>query len=95
MFIRMAALLLLVSLAPDLGAADKPKSVIDQLRPGMTPVEVRALFGGAPSRIARQFLYRRHLEIWTYELPTPVFIEISCMRGEEPRVLRVHQGDSK
>lgn len=93
MIVRMAALVMLLAFGVTLQGADKPKSVIDQLRPGLTPAEVHALLGGPPNRIARQFLYRRHLELWTYDLPTPVLIEITFIRGEEPRVVRIHHTD--
>lgn len=59
------------------------------VRPGMTLAEVRRLRGNPP-RIARQHLNRRYLEQWFYDLPTPIWIEFSCIRGQEPRVLRVH-----
>jgi hypothetical protein len=57
-------------------------------RVGMTAAETRHLLG-PPKRIARLILYRRHLEQWSYEEP-PLRIELSCVRGQEVRIVSVH-----
>jgi hypothetical protein len=44
---------------------------------------------GPPSRVARQILFRRHLEQWTYATP-PICIELDCVRGQEMQVVSVH-----
>jgi hypothetical protein len=44
---------------------------------------------GPPRRVARQILFRRHLEQWTYGTP-PVCIELDCVRGQEMQVVSVH-----
>jgi hypothetical protein len=69
---------------------DEPPPVADpdQVRKGMTAAEVRKLLG-PPKRVARQILYRRHLELWTYEPPLNVRIEFECPRGDDPTVLSV------
>jgi hypothetical protein len=60
-----------------------------RIRPGMTAAEVRASLG-QPHRIARQILFRRYLEQWTFEGPTRMVLEFDCLKGQEPRVLTVH-----
>lgn len=73
-------------------AADKPKA--EQVRIGMTVEEVRNLLG-APRRTARQILYHRHFELWTYEVPAPIWIEFTCVRGQESRVSRVYHAETR
>jgi hypothetical protein len=58
------------------------------VRRGMTPTEVRQLLG-PPARVARQILFRRHLEQWIYDQPETIRVEFNCVRGEEPYVLTV------
>jgi hypothetical protein len=65
-----------------------------EIKPGMTPAEVRKILG-SPIRISRQILYRRFLEQWTYDRPEPVMVEIDYPRGLEPRVLTVHRAAGK
>lgn len=60
-----------------------------RVRRGMSPAEVRELLG-PPNRIARQILYRRYLEQWTYDALPSSWIEFDCPRGQEPHVLTVH-----
>lgn len=62
----------------------------ERVHRGQTPTEVRALVG-PPSRIARQILFRRHLEQWVYDDP-PLRVEFDCPRGEEPLVRAVIRG---
>jgi hypothetical protein len=59
------------------------------VRPGMTQAEVIASLG-QPQQIARQVLFRRYLEQWTYAAPSRVVIEFDCLKGQDPRVLTVH-----
>jgi hypothetical protein len=61
---------------------------------GMNMTEVRAKVR-EPKRIARQFLFRRHLEQWTYEAPIDLLVEFNCVRGEKEQVVSVHSLRSK
>jgi hypothetical protein len=54
-----------------------------------TPAEVSEVLG-PPKRIARQILYRRYLEQWTYDAPLPLCVVFDCPKGHDPRVLSVH-----
>lgn len=67
-----------------------PGSDASRIRPGMTADEVRALMG-PPKRVAREILYRRYLEFWTYERPQLIWIEFRCEHGQDPRVANVHR----
>lgn len=58
----------------------------------LSAVETRQLLG-PPARIARQILYRRHLEVWTYDSPG-LRIEFDCVRGQEPLVISVQKTSS-
>ncbi len=60
------------------------------VRRGMTAAEVRQLLG-PPVRVARQALYRRHIEQWVYENPQPIRVILNSVRGEEPVVTAVLQ----
>lgn len=81
--------LTLLSLTP-LGGDEPPPQPHAAVRPGMTADEVRALFKQAPKRVSRQILYRRCVEVWTYELPSSLQIEFNCVRGQDPRVVGVY-----
>jgi hypothetical protein len=70
---------------PANGARRKPPHV----KQGMSAGEVRDRLG-APKKVARQILFRRHLEQWTYDAPIPVRVELDGVRGQEPRVVSVH-----
>lgn len=59
------------------------------LRIGMTAQAVQQLLD-RPQRVARQILYRRYLEQWTYEA-TGVLVEFDCILGQEPRVQSVRR----
>jgi hypothetical protein len=59
----------------------------DVIRRGMTREDVRAALG-PPTHVARQLLFRRHIEQWHYDDP-PRTIEFNGVRGEEPYVLQV------
>jgi hypothetical protein len=69
------------------GSAEPPAEPA-RVRKGMTATEVRAIYG-QPKKVARQLLYRKHLELWTYDAPVNIRIEFECPRGEEPTVLNV------
>jgi hypothetical protein len=45
---------------------------------------------GPPQQIARQVLYRRHIEQWVYDQPVPLCVVFDCLKGQEPAVRRVH-----
>jgi hypothetical protein len=77
--------------APD---PKEPSARLPKVRIGMPMSEVREAYG-PPSRIARQVLYRRFLEQWTYDRPNPVIIEFDCLKGQEPRVLTLHAHPDK
>lgn len=68
----------------------KPEVHETDIQRGMTAAEVLKRLG-PPKRTARQILYRRFLEQWTYDLPTPVLIELECVKGQSPHVLRTHK----
>jgi hypothetical protein len=51
----------------------------------LPPARVRDLLGH-PKSIARQILYRRYLEQWTYDRPVTVVLVFHCPRGQEPRL---------
>ena len=65
-----------------------PKDKVDQLRPGLTAAQVRDLLG-PPRHIARQILYARYLEQWTYDDPIGVRIEFDWRKGQERQILTV------
>jgi hypothetical protein len=81
--------ILMAQTRKDEGPVD-PVQALRQVRAGMTPKEVRNLVG-RPARIARQILYRRYLEQWSYDNPRLVWIEFNCVKGQEPYVLAVHR----
>jgi hypothetical protein len=53
----------------------------------MPAAEVRRLLG-PPKRIARQILYGRYLEQWTYDDPA-LRIEFDWRKGQEKQILTV------
>ena len=53
------------------------------------PGEVRQLLG-TPTRIARQMVYRRHVEQWVYDDPLPLCVVWQASRGHDVRILTVH-----
>lgn len=77
--------------APGAGA-DKPapdaKDGGREARPGMTAAQVRELLG-PPKRVAREILYARYVEQWTYDDP-PVRIEFDWRKGQEKQIQTVH-----
>ena len=65
-----------------------PKEKLAQLRQGTTATQVRDLLG-QPRHIARQILYARYLEQWTYDDPISVRIEFGWHKGQERQILTV------
>jgi len=61
-----------------------------EIRVGMRAGEVRQLLG-TPKRVARQVLFRRYIEQWTYERPRSLCVNFNCIKGQEPHVLGVHE----
>jgi hypothetical protein len=59
----------------------------EAIRPGMTAAQVRELLG-APKRVARQILYARYVEQWTYDDPA-VRIEFDWRKGQEKQIQTV------
>ena len=56
----------------------------DQIKPGMTAEEVRKRLG-PPRTVAREVLYGRYLEQWTYDAPA-VRIEFDWRKGEPKQI---------
>jgi hypothetical protein len=83
-----AFFLLLLSTSIGVRAPAQPAADRAVVRRGMTPAEVRQILG-PPARVARQILFRRHLEQWIYDQPEAARVEFNCVRGEEPYVLTV------
>jgi hypothetical protein len=73
-------------------AEDPParKDVLEGLRPGASPEEVRKRLG-PPARIARQVLYQRILEQWVYDRPWSVRLTFDRPRGRVPTLLTIHR----
>jgi hypothetical protein len=92
--ILFSAAFLLSDGAPPVPAADGEQPAVPfdpaNLQKGMTQADVLRLMGRQPKQIARQILYRRYLEQWVYDGPTPVRIEFDCVRGKEPQIQTVH-----
>jgi hypothetical protein len=65
-----------------------PKALLERLRKCKTPAEAEDLLG-KPKQIARQILYGRYLEQWTYEDPLPVRIEFDWRKGQEKQIQTV------
>ena len=57
-----------------------------QIGKGMTAEQARKLLG-APDHTSRQILYRRYLEQWSYDHPAGLWIELDCVKGQDPRVI--------
>src|SRR5262245_58660903 len=70
----LPVLVALVLVQLPIAAAEPAPSV----RQGMTSEEVRAALG-KPQRVARQILYGRYQEMWTYEQPSLVRVEFNCL----------------
>jgi hypothetical protein len=54
-----------------------------------SPAEVKELLG-PPAKVARQILFRRYVEQWTYETPLPLLLEFHFRKGQESRLYTVH-----
>jgi hypothetical protein len=88
-FFGLLGLCLALGRAP---AEDPParKDVLGELRPGMSPEEVRKRLG-PPARVARQILHQRILEQWLYDRPWSVRITFDHPRGQPPVLRSVHR----
>jgi hypothetical protein len=58
------------------------------LRPGTPAAEVLRRLG-KPPYVARQILYGRYVEQWTYDAPEPVRITFDWRKGQEKQILTV------
>ena len=63
---------------------------IDTVKMGMTSAEVLKVIG-KPARMSRQILYRRYREQWFYNDPPGVRIDFDCFKGQDARVIAVHE----
>ena len=88
--LRIAAVLLTFAL---LGSAiagfderEDTKPAFAKLKVGMTPEQVLQLVGD-PKHKARQILYHRYREQWTYDVPRPMRLTFDGPRGEVPQLL--------
>jgi hypothetical protein len=82
----MRQLALIAGLIVTLLSADDPTPA--GIRVGMPAADLQHQLG-APKRIVRQVLYRRHIEQWVYENPHEFRIQISWNPGEVPIVTGV------
>jgi hypothetical protein len=74
---------------PDARKPDvNPKALLAKLRHCKTAAEAEDVLG-KPKRVARQLLYGRYLEQWTYDDPVPVRIEFDWRKGQEKQILTV------
>jgi hypothetical protein len=64
-----------------------PPIDLARIKPGMSAQKVRELLG-PPRTIARQILYGRYLEQWTYDTPA-VRIEFDWRKGQEKQIQAV------
>lgn len=71
--------------SPDAAKAE-PK--LSDLHRGMPAAEVLKLLG-QPSYIARQVLYGRYVEQWTYDAPFPVRLTFDWRKGQEKQIQTV------
>ncbi len=65
----------------------QPERAISDIKKDMTAEEVEAALGN-PDRVARQILFRRYLEQWTYSKWATI-VELNCLPGEPPRVVNI------
>jgi hypothetical protein len=54
-----------------------------------SPAAAREVLG-PPQQVARQILYRRYLEAWSYDSPVSLCLVFDCRTGQEPRLQAVH-----
>jgi hypothetical protein len=88
--VLVGCLALSAALAAEPRRADvvDPKEKVAQLHQGMTAAHVRDLLG-PPRHVARQILYARYLEQWTYDDPIGVRIEFDWRKGQERQIQTV------
>jgi hypothetical protein len=65
-----------------------PKALLARLRKCRTPAEVEDLLG-KPKHVARQILFSRYIEQWTYGDPFPVWIDFDWPKGKEKQIQTV------
>jgi hypothetical protein len=74
---------------PDLKKAEvDPKVLLTRLRKCKTAAEAQDLLG-KPKHVARQILYGRYVEQWTYDDPVAVRIEFDWRKGQEKQIQTV------
>jgi hypothetical protein len=81
-----------ISVQAPAAAADEAaqrRDLLKRLKPGLTADEVRQILG-PPKRVARQILYMRYREMWTYEVPFDLLIDFDGRKGASPRLISVH-----
>jgi hypothetical protein len=72
---------------------ERPPDLKKQAEVGMDETQlIRAL--GRPKKIARQILFRRHIEQWSYDSPR-VQVELECLRGQSARVTSVQSLEAR
>ena len=84
-------LILCAAEPPDLdGKKPEPnrKALLGRLHQCKTAAEAEDVLG-KPKQIARQILYGRYVEQWTYDEPIPVRIEFDWRKGQEKQILTV------
>jgi hypothetical protein len=81
----MLGLMLLSTLLA--GADERPVVQKKQAKVGMSEADILDALG-RPPKIARQILFRRHIEQWTYDNP-PIRVELDCVRGQPARATSV------
>jgi hypothetical protein len=85
--LRKAVLLLKKGTVQD--RQELAKKLTDLLsRVAQTPSEVSEVLG-PPEQVARQVLYRRYREQWSYETPVPVLVIFDVAAGDGPKILTV------
>ena len=67
------------------------RALVDRLRVG-DPASVPREWFGPPDRVARQILFRHHVEQWVYTDRISLRIEFDCPPGEEARIVRIWEG---
>ena len=50
---------------------------------------------GPPARVSRQILFRRYVELWTYETPLPLLVEFDFRKGQDAHLLAAQVNRSK
>jgi hypothetical protein len=80
-----------VSAAEEKQVPPNPAAALAKVAPGQNPEQVRETLGVGPHRIARQLLYHRYREQWTYDQPYFVRLEFDCPRGQKPQLISIQK----